>query len=195
MHARILASSFVVSTLSVLASACFAPPMEASGDGIAPPRELFTPDAPPAPNCPPDPSARSTLRIQVRTSPVGGRFAPRNVGVIWIERADGTFVKTIERWGVARAKYLVAFIASSNGNVVDAITSATLLSHQTHTRTWDLTDTTDCEVEPGDYRVRVEHTDRDGPGAATSLPLTIADAMTSTFPDEPTFHDLQLDLE
>lgn len=183
----------------VLAAACFRPSIDADaiGDGPRPPSELFGPDAPPGPTCAaPDPSPLSRLRIRVRTSAIGGSFAPRNVGAIWIERSTGEFVKTVERWGKTRAKWLTRFAAASHDNLVDAVTGPTLLYHQTHEAVWDLTGLDRCEIAGGDYRVAFELTDRSGTGEATAVPFAKDQtAQTSTFPDTPYFHDLELALE
>lgn len=180
-------------------TACFQPRFDADElrDGLAPPSDVFAPDASTAIECTtPDPSPLSRLRVSVRTSNAGGRFAPRNVGAIWIERADGTFVKTLERWGVLRAKWLTRFVAASNNNLVDAITGATLTSHQTHVLEWDLTDLSRCEIEAGDYQVLFELTDRDGTGASLVVPFAKGDVPSTVVPpDAPSFHDVQLVLE
>lgn len=174
---------------------CFQPRASDERDPIGAPIDLFTIDAPPAPDCPPDPSPLSQLAVSVRTTPYGGNFAPRNVGAIWIERADGTFVKTLERWGQIRAKWLKRFVMSSAGNIVDAVTSATLTSHTTHERVWDLTDLARCEIESGDYQLLFELTDRDGAGEALAIPFTKDQTSVSLSPEDTrVFHDLSIDL-
>ena len=143
----------------------------------------------------PDPSPLSQLHVRVRTSAVGGRYAPRNVGAIWIETASGAFVKTLERWGATRARYLFRWNAASGGNVVDAVTSATLQTHITHDREWNLTDKTTCEIPTGNYRVVVEHTDRDSAGATIEIPFTKDQAAVTLMPTDATnFHDMLLEL-
>lgn len=182
----------------VILNACYGPRRSADDDGpgIAAPVDLFAPDAAPAPACTtPDPSPLSQLAIRVRTTPYGGHFAPRNVGAIWIERADGSFVKTVERWGQIRAKWLARFASTSSNNVVDAITGATLVAHAVHEPVWDLTDLARCEVPAGDYQVLFELTDRDGPGEWLAVPFSKDQSeLTVTPGDTRTFHDLQIQL-
>ncbi|MDX2091198.1 MAG: DUF2271 domain-containing protein [Kofleriaceae bacterium] len=165
-------------------------------DAIVPPSELFAPDASTEPVCmTADPSPLSALAITVRTTSAGGRFAPRNVGAIWVERADGAFVKTIERWGQLRAKYLTRFIASSNNNIVDAITSATLVAHITHDVTWDLTDLEGCEIPTGDYQLVFELADGNSTGRSRSVPFTKDQTPIVLTPeDAPSFYDVRVDL-
>lgn len=179
---------------------CFQPTDAGEGPGIGAPADLFPPDAPvdagPAPLCDrPDPSPLSRLAVRVRTTPFGGTFAPRNVGAIWVERADGTFVRTLKRWARVRGRWLQRFNASARGNVVDAITSATLAAHTTHEVSWDLLDFEDCEIDNGAYQVVFELTDRNGAGESLAIPFTKGDAAISLAPAETrVFHDLSIEL-
>jgi hypothetical protein len=178
---------------------CFAPDTDVDTiePGTEPPGQLFGADGGVNGTCGTvDPSPLTTLHIVVRTSPYNGRYAPRNVGAIWIETAAGAFVKTIERWGKTRARYITRWNASSGGNVVDAVTSATLSSHITHDRTWDLTDKMMCKVAAGDYRVMVEHTDYNGTGALLTIPFTKGQTPVTQMPAETTyFHNILLELQ
>lgn len=182
----------------MVVAGCYRPRADADelAPGIAAPGELFAPDASDRPVCTtPDPSPLATLRVRVRTTPFGGNFRPRNVGAVWIERASGGFVKTLERWGQIRAKWLTRFVAASGNNVVDAVTGATLASHATHDLTWDLRDLAGCEIAAGDYQVVFETTDRDGSGASFAVPFSKDQLPLSIHPlDEPQFHDVLLDL-
>ena len=179
---------------------CYQPTDTGDGPGITAPSDLFPPDAPVDAGPPPlcggaDPSPLSRLAVTVRTTPVGGTFAPRNVGAIWIERADGSFVRTLERWARVRGRWLLRFNASSQGNIVDAITSATLTSHKTHEVSWDLRDAEGCEIEAGDYQVVFELTDRNAAGESLAIPFTKDTAPVSLAPAETrTFHDLSIEL-
>jgi len=185
--------------VSTLAAGCFAPGTSADEieSGTQPPGGLFGADGGTGGNCAnPDPSPLSQLHIRVRTTAVGGRYAPRNVGAIWIETAAGAYVKTVERWGKTRARYLTRWNAASKGDVVDAITSATLSNHITHDRTWNLTDKTMCEVPAGSYKVIVEQTDANTTGKSIELPFTKDMTPASSMPAENTwFHDLLLELK
>lgn len=180
-------------------AACYQPRSHA-GDidpGLANPTDLFAPDASAIPICPdPDPSPLSALHVRVRTTPAGGHFAPRNVGAVWIERADGAFVKTLARWGEIRARWLTRFAAASNNNLVDAVTGPTQLSHTTHDLVWRLTDLVNCEIATGGYKAVFEMTDGDitGPSVAIEFAKDQVPA-TVVSPDESSFHDLLIDLQ
>lgn len=184
-------------TSALLLAGCFEPETGADEleQGAEPPGQLFGGDAGTGSgdcgSTTPTPLAK--LDISVLTSAFGGRYKPRNVGAIWIETSSGQFVKTIERWGKTRAKYLTKFNASSAGNIVDAVTSATLSSHVTHTRSWNLTDVKGCKIAPGSYRLQVEHTDYNGTGALLTLPFTTDPGM-QTPADSTYFHSVSLKL-
>ncbi|MES1171600.1 MAG: DUF2271 domain-containing protein, partial [Bacteroidota bacterium] len=127
---------------------------------------------------------------------LGGRFAPRNVGAVWIERASGEFVRTLEEWGGMRAKWLTNWQSASSGNTVDAVTGATLDRHVTHAARWDLKDAHGCDVPDGPHVLRVELTDRSGTGAVESVAFDKSDAPVSLAPaDSGPFTEMQLILE
>lgn len=188
---------FVLGVIAVMS--CYQPRTGADelSDAIEAPSDLFTPAAGEGPECStPDPSPLSALHVRVRTTSIGGRFAPRNVGAIWIERSSGEFVRTVERWGGVRAKWLLRFVESSGGNVVDAITGPTLISHPTHEVTWDLRALDRCEIAAGDYQVVFELTDRNGAGDSLVVPFAKdQSAQTIRGPDAPHFHDVELALD
>jgi len=87
---------------------------------------------------------------------------------IWVTTGTGQFVKTLKRRARTRERYLHKWIADSNKDVTDAVTGATINSHQTHNVTWDCRDTSRTLVADGTYRVRVEFTTRNGQGPYTA---------------------------
>ena len=203
--------STLASVLVVAASAsgCFRPPvsageLQAADAGATYEEELaqilgarFDAGRVPEPvDCGEDPSPLSELQLTVRTTAAGGRFQPRNAGAIWIEDADGKWVKTLERWGERRAKWLTVFNEASEGDVTDAITSATLEMHRVHELTWDLTDRTGCEVPDGSYAVRLELTDWSHTGENGAIPFEKGgDGFEVQPEDVAVFRDVKLRLE
>ncbi len=169
------------------------------GGTVIPPRDARVIDGPSAAvdasaGCAVD-SPLSALRVVVRTTAVGGRYAPRNVGAIWIETSAGAYVKTVKRWANRRKGYLTSYMAVTGGDVTDAVSGATLSSHITHDVTWDLTDRNRCEIPPGNYRVAIELTDGNMTGAALRIPFTKgATGSMSTPAETANFHNLLLDL-
>jgi hypothetical protein len=185
--------------VSTLAGGCFQPGSDADSiePGTQPRGSLFGADGGTGGACGnPDPSPLSQLHVRVRTTAVGGHYAPRNVGAIWVETEAGAYVKTIERWGKTRARYLTRWNTASKGDVADAITSATLSNHITHDRTWNLTDKMMCEIAAGNYKVIVEQTDDNRTGKSIELPFMKGSAPATLMPAENQyFHDLLLELK
>jgi len=120
----------------------------------------------------PEPTgAPGSLMVSVMSAAVGGRYAPRNVGAIWIETGSGEFVKTIERWAGIRANDLRAWNQASGGwgfsffgppsspDAVDAVTAATLRGHQMHSPTWAFKGADGMVVPDGAYKVVMEVAD------------------------------------
>jgi hypothetical protein len=136
----------------------------------------------------------TTLEFSVRTVELGGRFAPRNIGAIWVESSSGSFVKTLALWARTRERYLVNFLDATNGDTTDAITSATLNSQQTHDVSWDLTDSAGQSAPDGDYRIRVEMTDDNGEGDVTSISFTKG-ATPQTMSPSDTQHFVSMSLD
>jgi hypothetical protein len=110
------------------------------------------------------------LEFRVRTVTYDGKYGPRNVGAIWIEHEDGTFVRTLEVWGDVRREHLVVWRTASDEDDTDAMTASTLESHGTHVAIWDLLDLDGQPVDAGGYRVRVEFTEANSNDNAAAGP-------------------------
>jgi len=127
-----------------------------------------------------------------RTVSTGGPYSPRHVLAVWIEDADG-FVKTRLLRGTSKKKYLYTWKASSNYNVVDAVTGPTLTSHQTHTVTWDCIDLDGNIIPDGDYDIWAEFTDKHAQGPLKTITFTKGpEPQTITLPDETYFKDMSV---
>jgi hypothetical protein len=109
--------------------------------------------------------AGPVLQFRVRTRAFGGRYAPLNIVGIWVERADGGYVKTLERWAGVCIQFLRTWQRISAGDLTDAITSATRRVHQVQEVRWNFTDVSGATVPDGDYKLGLETTDRDVSGA------------------------------
>jgi hypothetical protein len=141
------------------------------------------------------PAGLSQLSFQVLTHSQGGKYAPKNVGAIWIETSTGAFVKTLEVWAGTRARYLRRWTSEARSSRVDAVSSATLRGHATHTATWDCTDAAGSAVAPGAYKVVIEVTDYDGAGQSAEVPFTSDQPGMITPPDMPAYTGMLLRLQ
>lgn len=121
-----------------------------------------TPDATPIPDAAPDarPAIPEVLDVAFNTTSNGGQFAPKNIVAVWIERADGTFVKTIGRWAGTRRQHLIAWTQKA-GLDIDAVSGATRSNHNARlTVHWDFKDRSGALVADGAYNIRMELADR-----------------------------------
>lgn len=144
-------------------------------------------------------AAGGSVTFQVRTVSYGGEYAEKNIGAIWVENSQNQFVKTLEVWARKRIKHLIKWNAASGGNVVDAVTGATMRAHTTHNLTWNCTDINGSVVPNGTYRVFVEFTEDDSnnsgkpPGKWTSVEFTKGSSPLNITPaDETFFRDMEL---
>jgi hypothetical protein len=139
-----------------------------------------------------------SLSVSLTTSSPGGKYSPKNIGAIWVANSSGTFVKSLKVWAAQRIQYLSAWQAATSAagakaNVVDAVTGATLLSHQSHTATWNCTDFRKGAVADGAYRVYFELTDKDGAGPNTFVDFTKGSMpATITPPDATNFKSIKV---
>jgi hypothetical protein len=139
-----------------------------------------------------------TLTVSVATSSTGGNFAPRNILAIWIEDSSGKFVKTLLAYAEKRKTYLNTWeaattLAGSAYNSVDAITGATQSSHTTRTCNWNGTDYSKTLVPDGDYKLRMELTDKNATGNTASFTFTKGPDPLKLTPDNvPSFSFVSL---
>jgi hypothetical protein len=132
--------------------------------------------------------AISGLTFDVTTAPVGYRYQPRNIGAIWVQDANGKFVKSLEVWAGIRARYLTKFSGARAGQSVDVTASATLTSHKAHHASWAMKDRSGAAAAPGKYSLIIELTDGDQTGKFLSVdfdtslgPQTISPMETANF--------------
>lgn len=112
-----------------------------------------------------------TLTFSVTTTSTGN-FSPKHVVAIWIEKADGTFIKTKLKRANSRVQYLNQWVTKSGQNVVDATTSATINAHQTENITWNATDVNATVVPDGDYKLWIQMAWANTNGPTYSIPFT-----------------------
>jgi hypothetical protein len=96
---------------------------------------------------------------------------------MWIEDNQGNFVKTLLAYAANRKTHLNTWEASTTAagspfNTVDAITGATKSTHATRTCTWNGTDIQGNVVADGNYRLRMELTDKNSTGNFSTFTFT-----------------------
>jgi len=147
------------------------------------------------------------VTVTFTTATYGGQYAPLNYGAVWFEKPDGTFIKTSKRWaGTIHAGDLAAWTKASGGwgsafgggspDQMDALSSATLRTHQMHSVTWNLKDVDKNLIPDGDYVALVEVTEsraRDRAGPLLKIPFTKGpNPQNVDVPDAPSFTGVTL---
>lgn len=131
--------------------------------------------------------------FKVTTASPGGNYSPRNIGAIWIEDSDGNFIKTIKLWAERRKQYLYIWNNTSSGNTVDAVTSATLSSHQIHEVVWNTENYLGEIVPNGTYQLKIEMTDKHSQGPIATFEFPIGEESNElTISDETYFNNIEL---
>jgi hypothetical protein len=135
-----------------------------------------------------------TISFTFTTITDNGPFSPKHVLAVWVEDGNGNFVKSLKVMANKRIQYLYSWNARSGGNKVDAITGATLGSHQTHTLSWNCTNLSENIVPDGDYKLVVEFTDQHAQGPKYSIPFTKGSSSVHlTAPNQTNFKDMVVD--
>lgn len=109
----------------------------------------------------------ASVTFSVTTAPTEGKYAPRHVLAIWVTDSQGALVQTLQVNADKRKKHLVEWLAALGETKVDAVTSATLKTHQTSKVVWNCKDAKGNPVPDGKYRIRVEFTEINGAGPST----------------------------
>lgn len=101
------------------------------------------------------------LSVTYSTTQKGGKYAPSNVVVVWVEAMDGTFVRTIGRWADDRKGFLRAWVAKAGSEDPDAVSGATRANHVPPlTATWTMKDRRNQTIPDGTYVLRMELADQ-----------------------------------
>jgi len=117
-----------------------------------------------------------TLSFSVTLSPHQGGYGSEHVVAIWIVDSANTFVKTNLRMAKSNHtinNHLNTWKASSNLNVVDAVTGATLTSYTTPISiSWNGSDVNKNIVNDGNYTLWIEETWDEGTSSTSKTSIT-----------------------
>jgi hypothetical protein len=128
------------------------------------------------------------LEISFTTASYMGRYHPENCGAIWIEDAAGNYIATPAIWARIRTRPLFFYQAvRCQQDKPDAVTSATLETHKSHSVTWDGKDLLDRVVPDGMYVLNIEVTeDEADAGQRTKYPFMKGAAPETLMPADTT---------
>ncbi len=139
-----------------------------------------------------------TLSVSTTTSEAGGPYKPKNIVAVWIEDPSGNFVKTLLAYAEDRKKHLTAWKASTTAagspyNRVDAVTGATRNSHSEQVCSWNGKNFNQTLVADGEYKVKMELTDRNGTGNSAVFSFTKGpNPQTITPVNVPSFSNISI---
>jgi hypothetical protein len=111
---------------------------------------------------------KQAVTVTAKTATYNGEFAPQNGILIWIQKQDKTFIKTIYR--AVTAQYLQYFTVwkTVSGGLLPALDGLTGASHDNHNdtivATWDCTNHDKQPVPHGTYEYWIEMSEDNGPG-------------------------------
>lgn len=141
------------------------------------------------------------LSVTVTTSAAGGGYAPRHIVAIWVETEQGNFVKTLMAYAANRRTHLNIWEQSTTAagipfNVVDAITGSTRNSHDTRNCMWNGLDINGSLMPDGNYRLRMELTDKNSTGNYSTFNFTKNDESYILSPaNVPSFAGISIEWE
>lgn len=107
----------------------------------------------------PDNTPTGSIQMTATTAPrnLAGGYAPNNAVVVWVEDAQGNFIKTIERRAQARIGNLVAWMNAAGPGDTDSVSGASRLDHNTPLSfQWKLKDRNKRPIPDGTYTIRIE---------------------------------------
>lgn len=97
------------------------------------------------------------MLFQVKTLTANGQYAPRHVLAIWITNENDQYITSLKVRAATYKAKLNKWKTYSGGTVpTDAISGASLTSHQTHIVAWNGKNVSGNVVPDGNYRIYVE---------------------------------------
>jgi hypothetical protein len=107
------------------------------------------------------------------------------MGAIWVEKPDGSFVRSLKVWRLhaERKQHLVGYNKVCECPKPDVTATATLNKHREHVASWDMTDRDGAAVPEGTYTLHIEVADYD---VANELRLN-KEAPSTVMPESAAF--------
>jgi hypothetical protein len=149
-------------------------------------------------------AAATKLTATITTVTQGGKYAPKNVGAIWIADSSGKWLFTLEYWNsLVNSQWLTKY-NSVNGPAyvlfgatapADTVTGATLAMHKTHTVNWSFKDSKGQVVPDGAYKLMIELTEASATGKTQEYDFMKGPAASTTPADTAYFTGVKIDLK
>lgn len=133
------------------------------------------------------------LEVSFETVDPNGEYSPSHILAVWVEKDDGTFVRSLKVRASERIKYLYTWKTSSKSDQTDAVTGATISRHTSHTIDWNLQDASQVDIVNGNYLIKLEMTDGNQQGAVSQFAFNYQDSIMSTsFNDATDFKNVAI---
>ncbi|HPM48003.1 MAG TPA: DUF2271 domain-containing protein [bacterium] len=121
-----------------------------------------------------------TMSLSVTTTSYNGSYAPRNVFAVWIEKEDGSYIKTLGAWARNYKSKLQRWASKSNygsNGMVDAVTGASRMNHNPVPElTWKIDDIAFQPAENGIYNVYFELNETNSGSKSTTAKIQISES-------------------
>ena len=168
------------------------PPIGAAGAAAPSGEDEVDPNT----GAPTEAAGLTTLEFSYTTEALGGRYAPKNVGAVWVTDSSDKLVKSLEVWARVRLRYLLNYASARGSARPDVTATATLTNHKAHMASWDLKGSAGSTVPPGKYTLHAEVTDSHMDGKTIAIPFdTSAGPATIEPPASAGFKGLKLILQ
>lgn len=129
---------------------------KSSDDAVVPDNAVVPDDAP---------ASVKSVSVSVTTATYNGEYSPKNVFAIWIEKDDGSYIKTLGAWAQKYKSKLQRWMSKSGSGskgMTDAVTGASRRVHGTENVSWNLTDVNNQPLSDGIYNVYFELNETNG---------------------------------
>lgn len=132
------------------------------------------------------PGTAGTLTITFESDTYGGFYEPANCGAVWIEDPDGHYVATADVWAALRLRNIFIWQARRcKTDEPDAVSSATLETHEKHEVVWDGRDLSGELAPDGPYVLNIEVTEDElNYGRRAQVPFDKGKAPVMLTPDD-----------
>jgi hypothetical protein len=146
----------------------------------------------------------TSLTATITTVTQGGKYAPKNVGAIWVGDASGKWIYTLEYWdSLVNTQWLTKYNGVNGPAYVlfgatappDVISGATMLGHKTHNVKWSLKDSKGTVVPDGAYKLVIELTEASSTGKSQEYDFTKGAPAAVMAPDTTYFTGVQINLK
>lgn len=138
-------------------------------------------------------AANDSLTVKAKTESYGGRYAQKNCVIIWVQKPNNTFIKTIWKAAYRHADKCKKWdeVSGNKGLTAsakdfDGLTKATRDEFEEHKdtifATWDLTGKDGKRVEDGEYQLWIEMTESHDTSMLNHLTFTIGGPCTTKAP-------------